>query len=264
MSQAYSSFEIIIVDDCSTDETVSFLESHYSKSVTILKHTTNTGAAAARNTGIANAKGRYVAFLDSDDVWLPTKLEKQIALIEQTKVAIVGSQSAFFDISNQTLKAEWYPTYIPAASKILIDNLHINTSTLLIDRTLISEDKNWFDTSLKCFEDWDLLLTIGSNQDIRTIADLAVISFTSNDGLSSVTQAHNKYYALAELCRRHKKLMEKNPPAYQRLLHYTGRLAQQSDRTKDASNYYLRAIQQNIFSLQSIKSTLRLFNNLLH
>ncbi|MGZ5030570.1 MAG: glycosyltransferase family 2 protein [Methylobacter sp.] len=82
LGQGYPNTEIIIVDDGSTDETQEVL-SGFGNRINILTQE-NKGAAAARNHGIRSSKGDIVAFLDSDDLWLPTKLERQVALLEKT------------------------------------------------------------------------------------------------------------------------------------------------------------------------------------
>lgn len=80
IAQTYKNWEVIVVDDCSTDNTAAVVKSYIEKDPRIKYHKLerNSGAAVARNTAIDIARGRFIAFLDSDDVWLPTKLEKQI------------------------------------------------------------------------------------------------------------------------------------------------------------------------------------------
>ena len=85
LSQTYQDFEIIVVDDASTDNTQEVVKEFMfrDKRVRYIKHEKNKGGSAARNTGIKNAQGEYIGFLDSDDEWLPTKLEKQIELFRK-------------------------------------------------------------------------------------------------------------------------------------------------------------------------------------
>lgn len=81
--QTYQNWELIIVDDCSTDNTDKVVAPLLSDSrIWYLKNDVNSGAAVSRNRGLREAKGKWIAFLDSDDLWMPEKLEKQIAFME--------------------------------------------------------------------------------------------------------------------------------------------------------------------------------------
>ena len=82
-NQTYNNWELLIVDDCSTDNTENIILSFDDKRIRYFTNPVNSGAAISRNRAIREAKGRYIAFLDSDDLWLPTKLEKQIEFMEQ-------------------------------------------------------------------------------------------------------------------------------------------------------------------------------------
>ena len=85
INQTYSNWEVIIVDDFSTDNTVQIVQDKMTNEprIRFYRFSRNSGAATARNTAIDVAKGKYIAFLDSDDVWVPTKLEKQIDFMEK-------------------------------------------------------------------------------------------------------------------------------------------------------------------------------------
>lgn len=82
INQTYSNWELIIVDDCSTDNTKELLKSINDSRIVLLENDTNSGAAISRNYALRQAKGKWIAFLDSDDIWLPEKLEKQVAFME--------------------------------------------------------------------------------------------------------------------------------------------------------------------------------------
>lgn len=85
-AQTFESWELLVTDDCSTDNTVEIVTEIAADDsrVKLFKFAVNSGAAKARNNSLANAKGRYVAYLDSDDLWYPQKLEKQIAFMKKS------------------------------------------------------------------------------------------------------------------------------------------------------------------------------------
>lgn len=84
VKQTYENWELIIVDDCSTDNTDKVLQPYLAdKRIRYLKNDKNFGAAISRNRAIKEAKGRYIAFLDSDDLWKPEKLERQLAFMKE-------------------------------------------------------------------------------------------------------------------------------------------------------------------------------------
>lgn len=82
IKQTYQNWELIIIDDCSTDNTDEVIKSIQDSRIRYLKNNNNLGAAVSRNRALREAKGRWVAFLDSDDLWMPEKLEKQIFFME--------------------------------------------------------------------------------------------------------------------------------------------------------------------------------------
>lgn len=90
INQTYKNWELLITDDCSSDDSALIVNRYAAKDdrVKLLKLEKNSGAGVARNNSIENAHGRYIAFLDSDDMWMPTKLEKQIKFMEEKECAL--------------------------------------------------------------------------------------------------------------------------------------------------------------------------------
>ena len=83
INQTYTNWELIIVDDCSNDDTNEIINSFEDSRIKYLKNDTNMGAAICRNRALKEAKGKWIAFLDSDDLWKKDKLEKQISFMEK-------------------------------------------------------------------------------------------------------------------------------------------------------------------------------------
>jgi len=104
-AQTYTDWEMIIVDDCSTDETFSVVDAFVKTDSRIkyLCNEHNSGAALSRNYALREAKGKWIAFLDSDDLWLPHKLEYQIAFMEQHNYAFTYHEYEEIDEASQPL-----------------------------------------------------------------------------------------------------------------------------------------------------------------
>lgn len=104
INQTYQNWELLIVDDCSTDNTDETVSSFKDKRIKYFKNEINSGAALTRNRAIREAEGEWVAFLDSDDVWLPTKLEKMIVFMKSYNISFAYHDYEKIDEDNKPLK----------------------------------------------------------------------------------------------------------------------------------------------------------------
>ena len=133
LDQSYTNWELIIVDDCSSDNSCEMIRKYNDKRIQLFELDSNVGAAEARNVAIRQAKGKYIAFLDSDDLWEPQKLEKQISFMQ--KKDIVFSFSTYQPMSEDGSKLY----SIIHAPKIItyssyLKNTIIGCLTVVIDR----------------------------------------------------------------------------------------------------------------------------------
>lgn len=105
ISQTFSNWELIIIDDCSIDNTPSLLEnlSRRENKIRVISLKERVGPSKARNIGIKEARGKYIAFLDSDDLWLPEKLQKQIDFMEKNDLAFTYSSYYLIDEDGNSL-----------------------------------------------------------------------------------------------------------------------------------------------------------------
>ena len=112
LAQTYGDYEIVIVDDCSSDGTQAAIAGFADPRIRSFRHDRNRGQSAATNTGIAHARGEYLGFLDDDDEWLPTKLEGQVALLDAAspRVALVYGWTDRVDDSNGRLMSGYRNT----------------------------------------------------------------------------------------------------------------------------------------------------------
>jgi glycosyltransferase involved in cell wall biosynthesis len=154
--QTISDLEIVVVDDGSDDTTVTAARRWKDPRVAVISQA-NAGAAAARNTGIAAARGRYVALLDADDLWLPTKLERQLALLHQHAHASAVQTGAYFVDDDLRLMSvrECHPSDDALLDTLRFRNMPANMSAIMIERDKFAEIGD-FDTSLEILEEWDM------------------------------------------------------------------------------------------------------------
>lgn len=103
LAQTYTNWELIIVDDSSTDNTAEMIANFNDPRIHYLRNEQNEGAALTRNKALRAVKGRYIAFLDSDDLWHPDKLERQIAFMEQNGYAFTYHEYTEIDESSNPI-----------------------------------------------------------------------------------------------------------------------------------------------------------------
>jgi teichuronic acid biosynthesis glycosyltransferase TuaG len=135
LAQTYPNWELLIADDCSLDDTRKIIAKWADKDprIRLVALLINSGPAAARNASLSEARGRWVAFLDSDDLWLPEKLAQSIAFAQRQDAALVYTGYRRIDVGGQ--RTGQYIRIPPRLTyRQLLGNTAIATSTVLIDR----------------------------------------------------------------------------------------------------------------------------------
>lgn len=167
--QSNSNHEVIVVDDGSTDETAAMISSFFPQVRYFFQN--NNGVSAARNKGIEESTGEWIAFLDSDDEWLPEKLEKQQkALIANPEYKICHTEEIWIrdgtrvnQMKKHKKQGGWiFPQCLPLCA--------MSPSSIMIHRTLFEQLGN-FDTSLPACEDYDLWLRITAKYPVLYIEE---------------------------------------------------------------------------------------------
>ncbi|MGA1862150.1 glycosyltransferase [Deferribacter thermophilus] len=197
--QTYKNFEIIIIDDGSSIDIKKEL-TPYLNLIKFIKLENNLGVSAARNTGIKAAKGEFIAFLDSDDLWLPKKLEMQLNYMEKEGVEVCHTNEFWYKkgkFINQGKKHEKFGGHI--LLKIL-DHCRISPSSFIAKKTVF-EKVGYFDEHLKIAEDYDLWLRVSLFYKIGYLkTPLIVKRFFLNDHLST-HEKHIEFYRLLSLAK---------------------------------------------------------------
>ncbi len=136
LAQTYPNWELIIVDDCSTDNTDEVVKPYLSDPrISYIKNDKNSGAAVSRNRALREARGKWIAFLDSDDLWHPEKLEKQIEFMEKN-----GYKFTYTDYKIQ-LNGVWLPYVYTGPDVVnrrkMKDYCYFSTITVMYDRQFV-------------------------------------------------------------------------------------------------------------------------------
>lgn len=208
LEQTYSCFELILVDDGSTDDTRQLVESYGDARICYYNPGSNQGAAAARNYGIARAACDYIAFADSDDIWHRDKLEKQLRVLRKTgpdtgfiyhKIAYDLGEGRYAILPSEDLPAEKKSGDIYA--QLLYDNL-VPCPSILAKRECIKQAGE-FDTELKALEDYDFALKMAVNYQAVFLDEILLEASYSTSGVSG--NAVNYLLASCKLVQKYRK-----------------------------------------------------------
>jgi glycosyltransferase involved in cell wall biosynthesis len=165
LAQTYPNLEIVVVDDGSTDGTPGLLLSYEERLVVVTQQ--NEGVAKARNAGIHRAGGALIAFIDQDDLWAPTKIEKQVALLEEDeRVGLVHTATAYFDNATQSFRQPLCESCHPESAvgdcfeRLLLGNT-LTQSSVMVRKTVL-EEVGLFDplSAKNSCQDYDLWLRV--------------------------------------------------------------------------------------------------------
>jgi len=261
LNQSYQDFEIIIVDDGSTDNTKEVVRSINDERIKYIQHKENKGAAAARNTGITAARSEYIAFQDSDDEWLHEKLEKQIKIFEVSSPEVGVVYTDMWKIAANK-RMYFYSPDIMSKNKIMYQQalnygvMNIGISTVLMKKECFDK-VGLFDEKLPRYIDLELFIRLSKYFYFHHIKEPLLNYYDTKKGISSNAMALviarklilDNYF---EDIKKNKKVLSN---------HYFGIGASlcSNKELKNARHYFIKAMKAyplNIISLLAMLLTL--------
>ncbi len=185
LGQTYPNWELLVVDDASTDGTEREVRSYSDKRITYIRHHQNRRVSAARNTGIRSAHGEYVSFLDDDDEWLPEKLAEEVEVLRNSdpEVGLVYTGKTVYDEHGQVLQVR-IPTLSGWVYDAMLDRHFIGSpSRVTVKKQVLDRVAGFDETFVNC-QDYDLWLRVAKVTKIAVVPCCLVKRYLLSDQMS--------------------------------------------------------------------------------
>lgn len=205
LGQTYESIEVVVVDDGSVEHYAERVVSKYPDSVTQIRHEKNMGLSTARNTGIKESTGDFVAFLDDDDRWHRTKIARQVDALEQDDSAgLATCLVAAITPENELVHCERSAPSGDCSDSILIGN-QIGTPSRVMVRRDVFQSVEGFDESLPTKQDWDFYIRLCQEWTIAAVSDHLCFRTVHESMSSSIESAKRDNAAVID---KHAELLQ--------------------------------------------------------
>lgn len=253
LDQTFQNLEVFVIDDndpntTEREETESVMTSFSDERLHYLKHLHNLNGSAARNTGIEQARGKYIAFLDSDDEYMPERLEKCFKVMEAADEMVAGVYTGCeFRRSGKT-----YHTMTEVnAGNYLVDTLactfNLGTGSNLFIRKKVVDEINGFDPSFLRHQDYEFLVRVFENYTLEAIPEVLVIKNNENVNLPNVEKMID---IKKQYLKKYKKIIQTRTEDEKRYIYHNqyiqiAEAAQKTKKYKLAKQFYAKAKSQS-------------------
>ncbi len=250
LSQTFTDFEVIVVDDASTDDTSRVVKEFKAVSIQYVRHDENRGGSVARNTGIAKSQSEYIAFLDDDDEWEPTKLELQMDLLKRSapNVGLVYTGCRAIDRATGKVLGQRTPAQRgDLSTDMLRENCIGSTSSTVLKRVCF-EEVGVFDHTLPSFQDYDLWIRLAAKFHIECVSLPLLKYYTHEHKIWTNPQAIMKGIAL--MLEKHKTFPSELPKYFSHHMLAVGEMYCRKGDFKQGRLAYREAIRLYPYALR--------------
>ena len=189
LQQTYTHFELLIIDDCSTDATLQICKSFQDERIVIIEKEKNSGYTNSLNYGIGIAKGKYIARMDGDDISLPTRFEKQVAFLESNEDVILCGTAFSIMGSNKSIAVPEFHENIKG--KLLFGNC-IGHPTVMLRKSTLINNSILYDIEMEPAEDYDMWSRLIDLGILYNIQEPLLLYRVHNNQVSSIRNAIQK------------------------------------------------------------------------
>jgi len=189
LAQTCTDCEVLVVDDGSNDDTREFLQQEFGQrqSMRVLRCDANSGVSAARNSGLAVARGEWMAFLDSDDEWKPRKLERQLEALNETGLKVCHTEEIWFRNGVRVNPHKHHRKYGGRIFLQAVPLCVMSPSSIVIHRSVFDRTGH-FDESLPACEDYDFFLRLTCRYDVVYLEEELMVKYGGHE--DQLSRAH--------------------------------------------------------------------------
>ncbi len=251
LDQTEQDFEILIIDDGSDDNTAQVLGmwSQRDERIRTFQLSENSGGAAKpKNLGLSHARGEYIAVLDADDEWMPTKLEKQLQLFEDgPDLGFVGCNALIVESDGTENKTRLVQT-LDVLGRILQSD-YIGTGSSIMYQREVFDAVGGFDEVLRSGQDWDMRIRLAQKFSFAFVDGPPLVRYHQHEGNISKMNIDSRDKDLMYIERKHKELYLSRPKVYSRKLRFDGTRYMLAGATGKARTAFVRSLRYDPLNL---------------